>query len=143
MTHRIELLRMHLGVLLFLLTGTLLTQTGLISAVALAATTAATAAVAAALLTCAVLAARARVPAPAGAYAPRYGTGSAAPRSCRSGTPMPRPDPGPGRQAVVSRRPRRGAPGSRPRGSSRRSVFLRDETRGGLPCLFSHPSAPC
>ncbi|QLH22075.1 DUF6412 domain-containing protein [Streptomyces sp. Rer75] len=62
MTHRFETLRMHLGVLLFLLTGTLLTQTGLISAVALAAT----AAVAAALLTCAVLAARARVPAPPG-----------------------------------------------------------------------------
>lgn len=66
MVHRVETLRMHLGVLLFLLTGTLLTQTGLISAVALAATTAATAAVAAALLTCAVLAARARVPAPPG-----------------------------------------------------------------------------
>jgi len=63
MVHRVETLRLHLGVLLFLLTGTLLTQTGLISAVALAATTAA---VAAALLTCAVLAARGRVPAPPG-----------------------------------------------------------------------------
>lgn len=62
MVHRVEVLRTHLGVLLFLLTGALLTHTGLMSAVALAAT----ATIAAALLTCALLAARALAPLPPG-----------------------------------------------------------------------------
>nr|WP_254751264.1 DUF6412 domain-containing protein [Streptomyces sp. NEAU-Y11]MCP9212469.1 DUF6412 domain-containing protein [Streptomyces sp. NEAU-Y11] len=66
MTHRFERLRMHLGVCLFLLTGALLAQTGLVSAVAFAATTAATAALAAALLTCVLLASHGRVPTPPG-----------------------------------------------------------------------------
>ncbi|WAP56268.1 DUF6412 domain-containing protein [Streptomyces sp. S465] len=66
MTHRLEVLRMHLGVCLFLLTAVLLAESGMVSAVALAATVATTAAVATALLTCAVLASRGRIPAPAG-----------------------------------------------------------------------------
>lgn len=66
MSRRLEALRMQLGVCLFLLTGVLLAQSGAVSAVALAATIAATAAVATALLTCAILASRSRIPAPAG-----------------------------------------------------------------------------
>ncbi|GAA1107863.1 hypothetical protein GCM10009579_48220 [Streptomyces javensis] len=65
-SRRLEALRTHLGVCLFLLTGVLLAQSGVVSAVALAATVAATTAVAAALTLCAVLASRGRIPVPAG-----------------------------------------------------------------------------
>ncbi|MBP2061674.1 DUF6412 domain-containing protein [Streptomyces iranensis] len=66
MSRRLERLRTHLGVCLFLLTGVLLTQSGVVSAVALAATVATTTAVAAALAMCAILASRGRMPVPAG-----------------------------------------------------------------------------
>ncbi|WP_137980761.1 DUF6412 domain-containing protein [Streptomyces violaceusniger] len=66
MSRRLEALRTHLGVCLFLLTGVLLAQSGVVSAVALAATIAATTAVATALTLCAVLASRGRIPIPAG-----------------------------------------------------------------------------
>ncbi|GAA2343805.1 hypothetical protein SVIO_046320 [Streptomyces violaceusniger] len=65
-SRRLEALRTHLGVCLFLLTGVLLAQSGVVSAVALAATIAATTAVATALTLCAVLASRGRIPIPAG-----------------------------------------------------------------------------
>ncbi|MBI0378095.1 hypothetical protein JBE27_17885 [Streptomyces albiflaviniger] len=60
MSRRLDALRTQLGVCLFLLTGVLLAQSGVVSAVALAAT------VAAALALCAVLASRGRIPVPAG-----------------------------------------------------------------------------
>ncbi|MGW5448776.1 DUF6412 domain-containing protein [Streptomyces asiaticus] len=65
-SRRLERLRTQLGVCLFLLTGVLLAQSGVVSAVALAATVAATTTVAAALAMCAILASRGRILVPAG-----------------------------------------------------------------------------
>ena len=180
MSRRLEALRTHLGVCLFLLTGVLLAQSGVVSAVALAATVAATTAVATALTLCAVLASRGRIPIPAGRI--RTAIRDRERRTAYLPHRMPPDARGPERRAVACRRPRRRthiavrrtfspsrghlpavAGGVRGAGSGAEppegpgpvpprharlvtpmsSSLRHDETRGGLPCPFSLPSAPC